>query len=63
MELTDVYGDEALQISALKKLLSSFLQGRTELGDDPRSGKSANSDLTQMIAKFIRERSFLSRKI
>jgi transposase len=46
MELTSVYDDEGCQISAGKKWRRRFLQRRTELGDDPRSGKPANSDLT-----------------
>jgi hypothetical protein len=33
MALTSVYGDEALQISAVKKWRMRFLQGTTELGD------------------------------
>jgi hypothetical protein len=32
MELTNVHGDEALQISAVRKWRIRFLQGRTELG-------------------------------
>jgi hypothetical protein len=40
-----------------------FLQRRTELGDDPRSGRPANSDLTQVIAELIRESPFRSCKI
>jgi hypothetical protein len=39
MEFIHVYGDEALQISAVKKWRTRFLQGRIELGDDPRSGR------------------------
>jgi transposase len=53
MELTSVYIDEALQISAVNKWRRHFLQGRTELGDKPRSGRPANSDLRQVIAELI----------
>jgi hypothetical protein len=35
MELTTVYCDEALQMFALPKRQTDFLQARTELGDDP----------------------------
>jgi transposase len=63
MELTSVYGDEALEISAVKKWLTCFLQGRTKLGDDRRSGTTAKSDLTQVIVEVIRECPFLSCKI
>jgi hypothetical protein len=63
MELIGVYGDEALLISAEKKWRRRFLQGRTELGNDPRSGRPANSDLTEVIAELIREHPFLLIKI
>jgi transposase len=63
MELTNVYGDEALQISIVTNWRTRFLQRRTELGDDPRSGRPIDSDLTQGIAEIIRERPFLSCKI
>jgi hypothetical protein len=63
IELRIVYGDEALRISAMKKWRTPFLQGRTELGDDPRSGRLTNSDLTQMIIELIQEGPFLSYKI
>jgi hypothetical protein len=33
MKLTSVYGNEALQTSAVKKWRTRFLQKRTELGD------------------------------
>jgi transposase len=62
-ELTSVHDDEAFQISAIKKWRTRFMQKRTEFEDDLRSGRPANSDLTQVIAEFIRERSFLSCKI
>jgi hypothetical protein len=60
MELTNTYGNEELPIFGLKKWRTRFLQGRTEFGDDARSGWSANSDLTQVIAELIRNGSFLS---
>jgi hypothetical protein len=44
-------------------MAKAFPTGRTELGDDLRSGKPANSDLIQMIAELIRKRPFLSSKI
>jgi hypothetical protein len=53
MELPSVYGDEALQISAVKKWRTRFFQGRTEQGDNPRSRSPANSGLTQVIAELI----------
>jgi transposase len=63
MELTSIYEDEALQISALKKWWTRFLQGRTELGDNPRLGRPTNPDLTEAMIELIRERPFLSTKI
>jgi hypothetical protein len=63
MELTSMYGNEALQISAIRKWRTHFLQGRTELGDYPRSGRPANSGLAQLIAELIQECPFLSCKI
>jgi hypothetical protein len=63
MELTDVDGDEALHISAVKKWRKAFLQRKTEIGGGPRSRRSANSDLTQVIAELIREHPFLSCEI
>jgi hypothetical protein len=59
MELTTAYGNEKLQISAVKKRRWRFLQGRRELLSGSRSGRPANSDLTQMIAELIRESPFL----
>jgi hypothetical protein len=63
MELTSMYGDEALSISAMKKWRTYFLQRKTELEDYQRSGRPANSDLKQVIADLIRERPVLSCKI
>jgi hypothetical protein len=63
MELTNVHGDEALQISAAKKYRTPFLQERTELGDDRRSERLANSDLTHVNAKLIRELPFFARNL
>jgi hypothetical protein len=63
MELRNVHGDEALQIFAVKKQRTRFLQGRTELGDNPRRGRPDNSDLTRVIAELILESLFLSCKI
>jgi hypothetical protein len=45
MELTTAYGNEKLQISAVKQRRRRFLQGRREFGDGPRSGRPVNSSL------------------
>jgi hypothetical protein len=63
MELTNINDEEVLQISALKKWRKRFLQGRTELGDEPRSEGLVISDLTQAIAELIRTRPSLSCKM
>jgi transposase len=62
MELTGMYGDAVLQISAVNKWRTRFLEGKTELGNGPRSGRPANSDCTQAIAELIREHPFLNAK-
>jgi hypothetical protein len=51
MKLTIGYGDEPIQTSVAKKWRMRFLQGKTELGDDPQSGESANSGLTEVIVE------------
>jgi transposase len=63
IEIRNTYGDEALQIFTVKKWRTRFLQRRTKLGDNRRSGRPASSDLAQTIAEFIRELPFLSCKI
>jgi hypothetical protein len=40
MELTSMYSAEALQISAVKKWGTRFLQGRTYLGDGSKSDRA-----------------------
>jgi hypothetical protein len=62
MEPTSVYGDEAVRISVLLKRPTRFLEGRTDFGDRPRSGRPVNSDLTQATAELIRDRPFRSWK-
>jgi len=46
IELTTLDGNETLEISAVKQWRTRFLEGRTELGDDLRSRRPVNSDLT-----------------
>jgi hypothetical protein len=53
MEVANMYGNEALQISPVKKWPTRFLYWRTEPGDNPRSGGLANSELTEVIAELI----------
>jgi hypothetical protein len=53
MELTIVYDDEALQIFAMKKCQTRFLQGRRELGNNLRSGRPAKFDLRHVITELI----------
>jgi hypothetical protein len=63
MNPVSVYGDEALQIFAVKKWRTRLLQRRTELEDNSGSRRLANSDLTQGIAELIRERPFFMQKM
>jgi hypothetical protein len=56
MELTNLYGYETLQNFAGTKWRTRFLQGRTEIGDELRSERAANSDLIQGIAECILDR-------
>jgi hypothetical protein len=63
VELTSVDAYDVLSVCALKKWRMRVLQRRKELGDDPQSGRPANSGLNQVIAELIREYPFLSCKI
>jgi hypothetical protein len=63
MELTSIFRDEALLISAVKKWRRRFLRKRTELGDELPSRSPINSGLIHVIIDLIRERPFLSCKI
>jgi hypothetical protein len=46
MKFTNMYENEALQISVVKKWSTRFMLGKTKLGDRRRSGRPASSNLT-----------------
>jgi hypothetical protein len=61
-ELESVYGDEALCLRAVYKWYESFLQGRTELFDNPRSGRPMQNDLGDALRGMLQEFPFTSCK-
>jgi hypothetical protein len=62
-ELQSVYGPDACQLTAVKKWRGRFLQGRTDLFDDPRSGRPLTHDLAEAIRSMLTERPFSSSKM
>jgi hypothetical protein len=58
-ELESAYGPEAPALPTVKKWRRRFHQGRTDLFDDPRSGRS----FAGAIGCMLEERSFNSRKV
>ena len=62
-ELDEVYGKEALSLSAVKKWRKRFADGRPSLDDDPRPGRPCRSDLANPIQSLLRERPFISCKV
>jgi transposase len=63
LELVSVYGLDALALSTMKKWRRCFQQGRTDLFDDPRSGRPLMHDLGEIIRSVLEERSFTSYKV
>jgi histone-lysine N-methyltransferase SETMAR len=62
-ELESVYHEDALAPTTIYKWHARFRDGRTELSDDPRSGRPRRSDLAEAISSLSEERSFLSCKL
>jgi hypothetical protein len=62
IELKCVYGDEALCFRAVYKWYERFLQGRTELFDNPRSGRPLQNDLGDALRGMLQEFPFTSCK-
>jgi hypothetical protein len=62
-ELESVYGTDACKLSLVKKWRLRFLQGRTPLFDDPRSGQPLNPDLAEAVRSMLTERPFSSCKV
>jgi hypothetical protein len=61
-ELELVYGPDALAPLTVKKWRRRSHQGRTDLLDDPRSGKRLMNDLAGEIVSMLEERPFSSCK-
>jgi transposase len=61
-ELQSVYGPQAFSISAVKKWQKRFREGRSDLFDDPRSGRPLAQDLAGAIRSMLEERPFSSCK-
>jgi histone-lysine N-methyltransferase SETMAR len=58
-----VYDEDALAMPTIYKWHARFRDGRTELFDDPRSGRPRRSDLAEAISSMLEERPFLSCKL
>jgi transposase len=61
-ELESVYMDQALCLHTVYKWHERFMQGRTELFDDPRSGRPLQNDLADAFCAMIQEFPFTSCK-
>jgi hypothetical protein len=61
-ELVSVYGSDALVLRTLYKWHKCFAQGRTELFNDPRSGRLLQKDLAEAVHDMLQECSFLHVK-
>jgi hypothetical protein len=61
-EFESVYMDEALCLRTVYKWQEGFIQGRTELFDNPRSGRPLQNDLTDALRAMIQEFPFTSCK-
>jgi hypothetical protein len=58
-----VYHEDALAVLTIYKWHVRFRDGRTELSDDPRSGRPRKSDSAETIFSMLKERPFLSHKL
>jgi hypothetical protein len=54
------YGPEVLALPTLKRWRRRFHQGRTDLFDDPRSGRLLTNDLAGVIDFMLEEKQFRS---
>jgi energy-converting hydrogenase A subunit M len=62
-ELESVSGTDACKFCLMKKWRLRFLQGRTTLFDDPKSGRLLTQDLAEAVRSMVAERSFASCKV
>jgi len=61
-ELKDVYGADVCSLPMVKKWRKRFREGRTDLGDDPRSGRPRNDDVITVVSNLLQEQPFVSCK-
>jgi histone-lysine N-methyltransferase SETMAR len=61
-ELMEVYHQDALCLTAVKKWRKRFLKGRTSLEDDLRIGRPKKSDLADPLLQLLQETPFISCK-
>jgi transposase len=59
-ELESVYREDALALPTIYKWHARFRDRRTELSDDPRSGRPRKSDSAEAIFSMLEPRPFLS---
>jgi hypothetical protein len=62
-ELESVYGPEALALLIVKKWRRRFHQGRTDIFDDSRCGKSLTNDLVGAVGSVLKEEPLNSCKV
>jgi transposase len=62
-ELEPVYHEDALALPTIYKWHARFHDGRTELSDEPRSGRPRKSNLAEASFRMLKERAFLSCKL
>jgi len=56
-QLSDVYGEHAMNSSMVRRRVQLFNEGRENVHDDPRSGRQSvvNEDLVRAVEEKIRE--------
>jgi transposase len=62
-ELRYVYKEDALALATVKKWCKRFVDGRTSLCSNPRSGRPLSNDLAEAIASMLKEKPFASCKV
>jgi hypothetical protein len=63
IELESLYDTDACKLSMVKNWRLRFLQGRTTLFDDPRSGRLFTQDLAKAVWSMIGDKPFTSCKV
>jgi hypothetical protein len=58
-----VYKEDALALATVKKWYKRFVEGRTSLCDNPRSGRPLSNDLAEAMASMLKEKPFVSCKV